>query len=302
MERGDRDDGEGVHRDRRRCPRPGQRQRARRRVRAALPGGGRGGNLGFTQRARIEYARAGGRINADFIDNSAGVDCSDHEVNLKILADLAVHRGALKESERNDVLREVTEDVVEHVLYDSFLQAQILGQEAEGSTGRLFAYEDLMQQLESEGLLLRSAEFLPTTEEMAERRRSGEAMTRPELAVLLSYAKRSVAEALLESTLIDDPHFRVDLAEYFPARLSERFPDLLDEHPLRRELVAMLLANSVVNALGVTWVSAGSARPAPRCPTSCGPTGSRATSAEPRSAGRRSSGWGGRWAARPRPS
>jgi glutamate dehydrogenase len=216
---------------------------------------GEGGNLGFTQRARIEYARAGGRINADFIDNSAGVDCSDHEVNLKILTDVAVRRGALEESERNALLREVTADVVEHVLYDSFLQAQILGQETEDSASRIFAYEDLMQQLEAEGLLVRAAEFLPATEEMGERRRSGEPMVRPELAVLLSYAKRSVAEGLLESRLIDDPYFHADLAEYFPARVSERFGELLDAHPLRRELVATLLANSAVDALGVTWVS-----------------------------------------------
>src|SRR6185312_2601123 len=153
---------------------------------------GEGGNLGFTQRARIEFSAAGGRINADFIDNSAGVDCSDHEVNLKILLKLAVDRGELDREGRDDLLREVTDDVAAHVLYDSFLQAQILAQEVRGSAGRMYAYEDLMAALEGEGLLDRDVEFLPSSEEMAERRRANRGLERPELAVLLAYAKRAL--------------------------------------------------------------------------------------------------------------
>ena len=130
---------------------------------------GEGGNLGFTQRGRIELAARGVLVNADFIDNSAGVDCSDHEVNLKVLLDLAVHRDELTVDDRNDLLREVTDDVTEHVLYDSFLQAQILAQEARSSAERVFAYEDLMDALEAEGLLDRGAEALPGSEELAER-------------------------------------------------------------------------------------------------------------------------------------
>ena len=117
---------------------------------------GEGGNLGFTRRARVEFARGGGRINADFIDNSAGVDCSDHEVNLKILLGLAERAGELTRPDRDELLRDVTEDVVEHVLYDSFLQAQIIAQEARRSASRLYAYEDLMVVLEEDGLLDRA--------------------------------------------------------------------------------------------------------------------------------------------------
>ncbi|HWI74024.1 MAG TPA: NAD-glutamate dehydrogenase domain-containing protein, partial [Baekduia sp.] len=149
---------------------------------------GEGGNLGFTQRARIEYATvgghdgAGGLIDADFIDNSAGVDCSDHEVNLKILLDLAVRRGELDGEDRDDLLAEVTDDVVAHVLYDSFLQAQILSQEVRSSAARVFAYEDLMNALEEARILRRRDEALPTSDDMAERRRAGRGLVRPELA------------------------------------------------------------------------------------------------------------------------
>jgi glutamate dehydrogenase len=216
---------------------------------------GEGGNLGFTQRARIEYARGGGLINADFIDNSAGVDCSDHEVNLKILLDLAVRRGELDRASRDDLLAEVTADVEQHVLYDSFLQAQILSQEVRTSAARVFAYEDLMQALEGAEILRRSDEALPPSDEMAERRRAGQGLVRPELAVLLAYAKRLLTDALLESDLPDDPAFERDLRSYFPRPVVERFGDRIAEHPLRRELVATLAANDVVDALGPTFVS-----------------------------------------------
>jgi glutamate dehydrogenase len=214
-----------------------------------------GGNLGLTQRARIEFARGGGLISADFIDNSAGVDCSDHEVNLKILLDLAVQRGELDDEGRDALLVEVTDDVAAHVLYDSFLQAQMLAQEVRGSASRMFAYEDLMETLEAEGLLHRAVEFLPSPEEMADRRRGGRGLERPELAVLLAYAKRSLTDALLRSSLPDDPYLDGDLRRYFPPAVVARFGALLAEHPLRRELVATIVANDVVNALGPTFVS-----------------------------------------------
>jgi glutamate dehydrogenase len=222
---------------------------------------GEGGNLGFTHRARIEYANAGGhageggRINADFIDNSAGVDCSDHEVNLKILLDLAVRRGELRRSERDELLAEVTEDVVAHVLYDSFLQAQILSQEVRSSAMRVFAYEDLMAALEGARILRRRDEALPPTDEMAERRRAGRGLVRPELAVLVAYAKRLLTDALLESGLPDEAVFDHDVRAYFPRPVVARFGHLIVEHPLRRELVATLAANDVVDALGPTFVS-----------------------------------------------
>jgi glutamate dehydrogenase len=216
---------------------------------------GEGGNLGFTQRGRIEYARSGGRINTDFIDNSAGVDTSDHEVNWKILLGLATARGELTLEGRNRVLEACAPDVVAHVLYDNYLQAQILSQEEEQSSQRIEAYEDLMQQLEAEGELERAVEFLPTTDEMTERRANAAGMTRPELSVLLAYAKRSVFRALLESELPDSDYLVADLARYFPPAIVEGFGHLLAEHPLKREIIATMASNDVVNSQGITFVS-----------------------------------------------
>lgn len=214
-----------------------------------------GGNLGFTQRGRIEFALAGGRINSDFIDNSAGVDCSDHEVNLKVLLGLAIRRDELTLEARNALLHDVESDVVRHVLYDNFLQAQILSQEVESAPPRLEAFEDLMQALESQGVLDRALEALPSAEDMAERRRAGRGMARPELAVLLAYAKKSVANALLESSLPDSQYLEQDLRSYFPPLVVERFGHLIAEHPLRRELAATIVANDIVNSQGITFVS-----------------------------------------------
>jgi glutamate dehydrogenase len=197
----------------------------------------------------------GGRINTDFIDNSGGVDCSDHEVNLKILLDVAVRRGELERAERDALLSQVTDDAIAHVLYDCFLQAQILAQEVQVSAGRMYDYEDLMAALEGEGLLDRAAEFLPSSEDMAERRRAGVGMERPELAVLLAYAKRSLDDALLRSDLPDDPHLEAQLRLYFPSAVAERFGHLLGEHALRRELLATIVANDLVDSLGPTFVS-----------------------------------------------
>ena len=214
---------------------------------------GEGGNLGFTQRGRIEYARTGGRINADFIDNSAGVDTSDHEVNLKILLGIAVAAGDLTMKQRDELLDTVEADVAAHVLYDNYLQAQILSQEAAVSSSRIEAYDDLMASLEAEGLLEREIEALPLTEEMAERARGGRGMERPELCVLLAYAKRSLKEAIRDSSLPDDPFLDHDVRRYFPKQVADRFGHLIEKHPLRRDLAAMLTANAIVNDLGITW-------------------------------------------------
>jgi glutamate dehydrogenase len=214
-----------------------------------------GGNLGLTQRGRIEFALRGGRIIADFIDNSAGVNTSDHEVNLKILFGTAIARGELTLDERNALLAEVEQDVVRHVLYDNFLQAQILSQEVELSAHRMEAFEDFMQGLEAEGRLDRELEALPSGEEMAERRRAGRGMVRPELAVLLANAKQSLTDALLGSSLPDSAYIEQDLRAYFPEKVVERFGHLISDHPLRRELVAMIVANDVVNSQGITFAS-----------------------------------------------
>ena len=216
---------------------------------------GEGGNLGFTRRARVEYSAGGGRIYADFIDNSAGVDCSDHEVNLKILLGLAERAGEMTRPQRDELLEAVTEDVVQHVLYDSFLQAQILAQEVERSSGRMFAYEDLLSLLEDTGLLDRASENLPTSDELTERRRAGRGMERPELAILVAYSKRWVARELERTGFADDAWFERDMRAYFPPLVVERCGQHLGEHQLRTQLICMLNANSVVNALGPTFVS-----------------------------------------------
>ena len=214
-----------------------------------------GGNLGLTQAARIEFAQAGGRVNTDFIDNSGGVDCSDREVNLKILLGMADSADRLERPERDELIAEVAADVVERILYDNFQQAQMLSQELAASPRRIDAYEDLIVALESEGLADRIVDRLPSSEEMGERARSGQGMTRPELAVLLCNAKRSLEEALIRTSLPDDPYLLADLRRYFPPAVVSRFGDLIDEHPLRRELVATVLANDVVNSEGAVFVS-----------------------------------------------
>ena len=216
---------------------------------------GEGGNLGFTQRARIELSAAGGNVNADFIDNSAGVDCSDHEVNVKILLDLAVARGELDAAGRHDLLVEMTDDVVAHVLQDAYRQARILSREVTISGSRLYAYEDLMTALEEEGILDRTADGLPTATQLGQRRRAGQGLHRPELAVLLAHAKRSLTDALMPTDLVDDPWLLRDLRGYFPRAAVERFGHLIAEHRLRRELLATLIANEVVDALGPSFVS-----------------------------------------------
>jgi glutamate dehydrogenase len=216
---------------------------------------GEGGNLGFTQRGRIEYALAGGGINTDFIDNSAGVDTSDHEVNLKILLGLAERRGDLTRKQRDQAIHAVADDVAAHVLEDNFLQAQILSQEAKVSPQRMEAYEDLMQSLEARALLERDIEALPSSEEMTLRRQGGRGLVRPELAVLLAYAKISLTGALVRSDMPDEPYFERDMRDYFPHPIVQRFGQLLPDHPLRRELIATIVANDIVNSMGITYVS-----------------------------------------------
>jgi len=216
---------------------------------------GEGGNLGFTQRGRIEFNRRGGSIFADFIDNSGGVHASDREVNIKILLGIAEANGHLDRTERDEIIESVSDDVVDVILYDNFLQAQIISQERTTSHRRTEAYIDLMDRLEREGILDREIEFLPLAEEMAQRSREGKPMASPEIAVLLAYAKRSLTEHMVESTLPDDPHFESDLLAYFPPKIAERFGDEILAHPLRRQLVSTIVANQVLNSQGSTFYS-----------------------------------------------
>ena len=214
-----------------------------------------GGNLGLTQRARIEYAESGGKINTDFIDNSGGVDCSDREVNLKILLDGQVVAGAITPEERNTLIADVSNEVVDRILSDNFHQAQAISREVDASPRRMYAYEDLMQALEAEGILDRHIDAMPSSEAMNERMKTGMGLTRPEMAVLLANAKRSIKQALVGSALMDDPYLLADVERYFPAAITGELNDAVDDHPLRRELIATLLANDIVNSEGVVFVS-----------------------------------------------
>ncbi len=215
---------------------------------------GEGANLAFTQRARVEYARRGGHINTDAIDNSAGVDISDHEVNLKILLALAVESGEVTIAERNQLLHEVCDDVVARVLRNCSLQSTALSRAHAASPGAMVAMEELLAELEATGVLDRTVEAMPSTVEMQARARAGAGLTRPELAVVLAGAKRSLTAALLVSPVPDQAAGREVLASYFPSSLAERFDHLLDRHRLRRELVASVLANEVVDRMGPTFV------------------------------------------------
>ena len=216
---------------------------------------GEGGNLGCTQLGRIEFDRRGGSVFADFIDNSGGVNASDREVNLKILMGMAERNGEIDRTERDKIIESVSDDVVESIVYENFLQAQIISQEAMSSHRGTEAYIDLMDRLERRGILDRDIEFLPSGEEMAQRSREGKPMASPEIAVLLAYAKESLTDHILASTLPDDPHFTSDLLAYFPTAVSERFADEIMSHPLRRELVSTIAANQILNSQGSTFYS-----------------------------------------------
>ncbi|HUH06665.1 MAG TPA: NAD-glutamate dehydrogenase domain-containing protein, partial [Egibacteraceae bacterium] len=214
-----------------------------------------GGNLAFTQRARIQYARRGGHINIDAIDNSAGVDTSDREVNLKILLDQAIDQGRATHDEAGALLAAMQEDVAERVLRGVYLQTSALRQEAAQSSEAMQAYEALMIALEEDGQLDRVVEVLPSSSQMESRREAGAGLTRPELAVLLSAAKSDLAVRLLASDLPQDPYLAATLRGYFPRLAVERFDDLLDDHRLRRELVATAVANDIVNRMGITYAN-----------------------------------------------
>jgi len=223
-----------------------------REVRATVVG--EGANLGLTQRARIEYALGGGRINTDAIDNSAGVDCSDHEVNIKILLGEAERAGELTRRQRDELLVQMTDEVAALVLRDNYLQTQSLTVTDSLGARLLDRLARFMRRLERDGRLDRRLEFLPDDEELNERFKRGEGMTRPELCVLLSYAKLGLYERLLDSGLPDDPAFADDLAGYFPAPLRARFAHRIARHRLRRELVATVVTNEIVNRVGITFV------------------------------------------------
>jgi glutamate dehydrogenase len=214
---------------------------------------GEGGNLGLTQRGRVEAASRGVKLNTDAVDNSAGVDCSDHEVNIKILLDRLVADAVLDAEERNRTLRRMTDDVARLVLRDNDEQNRVLSVETAFAGENLPAHRRFLEALESSGQLDRELEALPTPAELDRRARAGTGLTTPELSVLLAYAKISLSAAVLASPLPDEAWVQGALREYFPGELVERYGDRLDEHPLRREIVTTVLVNHVVASAGITF-------------------------------------------------
>jgi len=214
---------------------------------------GEGANLGMTQAARIEFARRGGRVNGDFVDNSAGVDSSDHEVNIKILLNPMVRDSAMTLADRNALLERMTDQVAEHVLQHNYDQTLALTLAQKNAQADLDAHERMMERLEADGRLDREVEGLPGAEALRALKDQGLGLTRPEIAVLISYAKITLFDALVASPAPDDPHFGQTLVGYFPEPLA-RFEDAMHGHRLKREIISTRLANDMVNLGGPTFI------------------------------------------------
>jgi glutamate dehydrogenase len=215
---------------------------------------GEGGNLGFTQRGRIEAALNGVRLYTDAIDNSAGVDTSDHEVNIKILLGLPVSEGKLTNEQRNAILPTMTDDVAALVLRDNYFQTQALSIGKRIAPQLLDEHQRFMRHLEKNGRLDRGIEFLPSDDEIAQRKAKGLGLTSPELAVLLAYSKMWLYDEIVGSDLPEDPWVSTALARYFPHQLEKQFGPYIDRHPLKREIIATHVLNSMVNRVGPTFV------------------------------------------------
>jgi glutamate dehydrogenase len=222
---------------------------------------GEGGNLGCTQKGRVEYAQAGGpdqkggRVNTDFIDNSAGVNTSDVEVNIKILLTDVARRGRLTTAARNKLLASMTNEVGDIVLHNNYLQSQALSVLEQRAPERLSEYQSLIRALERSGHLNRTIEYLPTDDEISERRKQRLGLTRPELAVVLAYSKIWLSNHLLESDLPDDPYFASEVQRYFPTPMRKRYSRDIPRHRLRREIVTTQTTNSLVNRMGPVFVT-----------------------------------------------
>ncbi len=216
---------------------------------------GEGGNLGFTQRGRIEYALNKGRINTDAMDNSAGVDCSDHEVNIKIALIAAMRSNKINFEERNKVLESMTDEVSHLVLNDNRLQTQAISIAESLSYTALGDQAQFLDKLEKSGLLNREIEFLPNKKEINRRSINKLGLARPELCVMLAYSKMSIYNQLLGSDLVKDEYFTHELFSYFPQIMQKQFADEISSHQLRKEIIATQITNFVVNRLGITFVN-----------------------------------------------
>ncbi|GAA1079684.1 MULTISPECIES: NAD-glutamate dehydrogenase [Kitasatospora] len=220
---------------------------------------GEGGNLGCTQLGRIEFAASGGPegtggwINTDAIDNSAGVDTSDHEVNIKILLNQVVADGDMTVKQRNALLAEMTDEVGRLVLRNNYAQNVVLANAVAQAASMVNVHARMINRLEADGQLDRALEFLPVEKQIRERQQAGRGLSQPELSVLLAYTKITLADELLATDLPDDPYFRDALHLYFPSALRARFADAIDNHPLRREIITTLIVNDTINRGGCTF-------------------------------------------------
>ncbi|WP_030271988.1 NAD-glutamate dehydrogenase [Streptomyces sp. NRRL B-24484] len=220
---------------------------------------GEGGNLGCTQLGRIEFAATGGPestggwINTDAIDNSAGVDTSDHEVNIKILLNQVVADGDMTVKQRNALLAEMTDEVGRLVLRNNYAQNVVLANAVAQAVSMVNVHARMINRLEADGQLDRALEFLPVEKQIRERQQAGRGLSQPELSVLLAYTKITLADELLATDLPDDPYFRDALHLYFPSALRARFAEAIDNHPLRREIITTLIVNDTINRGGCTF-------------------------------------------------
>jgi glutamate dehydrogenase len=213
---------------------------------------GEGGNLGFTQLGRVEYSLHGGKINTDFIDNSGGVDCSDHEVNIKITLAEQLRIGKIKQADRDKLLVKMTDDVAKLVLLDNFKQTQIMTIEQETPQNKMNTYQWFMRYLESRGELNRAVEYLPSDEEISVLLKDKTRITRPQIAVLLAYAKNSAINMLASVDLSTDHYLDKFLLEYFPAEFARQYRALIEHHLLKKDILATVLVNKYINILGCT--------------------------------------------------
>jgi glutamate dehydrogenase len=213
-----------------------------------------GGNLGFTQAGRIEYSLNGGIMYTDFIDNSAGVDCSDHEVNIKILLNKVISDGNMTLEERNVLLEQMTDEVAQLVLRDNYEQTQILSLEASVSSQTIDLFRRYISELEKRGRLNRQLEFIPDEKALLERKANGLGLTRPEIAVLIAYCKMFLKQDILASDVPDEPYFVNHLKLAFPGVLSEKFLPQMKEHSLRREIIATQIAKNITDRMGINYV------------------------------------------------
>ncbi|WP_373186528.1 NAD-glutamate dehydrogenase [Halopseudomonas sp.] len=215
---------------------------------------GEGGNLGMTQLGRVEFCLNGGAVNTDFIDNAGGVDCSDHEVNIKILLNEVVEAGDMTGKQRDKLLASMTEDVSALVLANNYKQTQAISLAQRQAVKAMTEYRRYISQMESSGKLSRSLEFIPEDDQLAERSARGLGLTRPELSILISYSKADLKESLVGSDVPEDAYLARELGTAFPDVLEKKYPDALNAHRLRREIISTQLANDLVNHMGITFL------------------------------------------------